>query len=145
MFASNLKVTTAPFALPGRGSGALFYPCVGDLGDSDMQQAISTARAPAHDSYVLSTVAQSTVVQAARRLFEASPYLPLRGISCDHHEGALVLRGALPSYYLKQMAQESVVRLPGVLEIHNRIEVSRPEPPAPAEVPPGVSRRTTGF
>jgi len=109
-----------------------------------MQQAISAARLPAHDSHLPSEVAQSSVVQAALRLFEASPYLSLRGVSCDHHEGALVLRGALPSYYLKQMAQEAVVRMPGVLEVHNRIEVFPPEPLAPTEDPPNVSRRTAG-
>ncbi len=59
-------------------------------------------------------------------------YLALRNVSCEDHEGVLVLRGCLPSYYLKQVAQEIVAHLPGVGRVDNQIEVV---------TPPGRSRR----
>ena len=31
--------------------------------------------------------------------------------------------GRLPSYYLKQLAQAAVAEVPGVIEVHNRVEV----------------------
>ena len=52
-----------------------------------------------------------------------NPYLALRNVSCDCRGGVLVLRGRLPSYYLKQVAQEAVVRLEGVQGVENQIEV----------------------
>jgi BON domain len=36
------------------------------------------------------------------------------------------LRGAVPSYYLKQIAQELVRDLDGVLLVNNQIKVARP-------------------
>jgi osmotically-inducible protein OsmY len=43
---------------------------------------------------------------------------------CDYHEGALILRGDVPSYFLKQLAQEAVRGVEGVEEIVNRIQVA---------------------
>ena len=63
--------------------------------------------------------------QAADRLLH-HPYHALRNVSCEFHEGVLTLRGRLPSYYLKQMAQTAVAHLDGVQQVVNRIEV-RPE------------------
>jgi hypothetical protein len=55
-----------------------------------------------------------------------NPYLALRDISCDCRGGVLVLRGCLPSYYLKQVAQEAVARLDGVQAVDNQIVVVTP-------------------
>jgi len=52
-----------------------------------------------------------------------SPYFPLRGVWCDYHEGVLCLRGRVPSYYLKQVAQTIACQVDGVEECMNRIEV----------------------
>src|SRR5947209_19012856 len=41
-------------------------------------------------------------------------YLVLKKVSCEYREGVLTLRGRLPSYYLKQVAQEAVARVAGV-------------------------------
>jgi hypothetical protein len=49
--------------------------------------------------------------QLAERLLRRNPYLAQKNISCDCRYGVLVLRGSLPSYYLKQVAQEVVGRL----------------------------------
>jgi osmotically-inducible protein OsmY len=53
-----------------------------------------------------------------------SPYLALRDIGCDYCDGVLTLRGCLPTYYLKQMAQEVGAGVEGVRAITNEIEVS---------------------
>ena len=60
-----------------------------------------------------------------------STYLALRGIHCESHEGMVILRGHLPTFYLKQIAQTVAGHVPGVL-IVNRIEVG-PGVPIEAE------------
>ena len=64
------------------------------------------------------------VVDEARRLFEQSPYLPVRDLTCEFHEGALIIRGRVPTYYLKQVAQTIAQKVAGVEEILNRVEVA---------------------
>jgi hypothetical protein len=63
-----------------------------------------------------------TSVLAECRL-RASPYLSLRNIYCDFHEGMLILRGCLPTYYMKQHAQAAVAGVEGVGRVVNQIEV----------------------
>jgi hypothetical protein len=41
-------------------------------------------------------------------------------------EGTIVLTGRLPSYYLKQLLQEAIRMVPGVVDIDNRVHVLRP-------------------
>lgn len=53
-----------------------------------------------------------------------SAYAPVRHVSCEFHEGVLTMRGQLPSYYLKQIAQSVLLhRLEGTAVINNRVEV----------------------
>jgi osmotically-inducible protein OsmY len=47
-----------------------------------------------------------------------------RGVSCDCEEGLLRLRGELPTFYEKQVAQEVVKGVDGVTGIINDIEVT---------------------
>jgi hypothetical protein len=63
------------------------------------------------------------VVEQAESRLRSSPYLALRTVSCESRNGVLVLRGCLPTYYLKQLAQATVVRGPSVPTILNEIEV----------------------
>jgi hypothetical protein len=56
-----------------------------------------------------------------------SGYLELQNVTCDFHEGILVLRGWVPSYHLKQLAQAIVSELGGILELNNQLEVVQPE------------------
>ncbi len=64
-----------------------------------------------------------SVAELAERLLRSSPYLALRNITCDSVDGILVLRGYLPTYYLKQMAQAIVFHIEGVTQVINEIEV----------------------
>jgi osmotically-inducible protein OsmY len=57
-------------------------------------------------------------------LLRRSSYLALRDVSCVALGGALHLRGCLPSYYLKQVAQEVAASVAGSRRVINRIEVS---------------------
>ncbi len=61
--------------------------------------------------------------EAAKECLAASPYQPLRRILCECDRGVLVLRGRLPSFYYKQLAQEAVARVRGVARVLNEIEV----------------------
>jgi osmotically-inducible protein OsmY len=68
----------------------------------------------------------SQVVNSAAQRFQASLYPALRSISCEFHEGVLVLRGRVRTYFLKQMAQETVRTVDGVGLIVNVVEVKEP-------------------
>jgi osmotically-inducible protein OsmY len=68
----------------------------------------------------------------AEGLLRQSGYLALRGVACDARDGVITLRGRLPSYYLKQVAQSIAARIEGVRRVVNEIEVAVPNGPAPA-------------
>jgi osmotically-inducible protein OsmY len=59
----------------------------------------------------------------AERALRNSPYLALRNVTCDYQGGVLILRGCLPTYYLKQVAQAVVARVEGVRQVANEIDV----------------------
>jgi len=60
----------------------------------------------------------------AERALRNSPYLSLRNIVCEYRDGVLTLRGCLPSYYLKQVAQAVACSTEGVQRVINEIEVA---------------------
>ena len=76
---------------------------------------------------------QPAPADLAERRLRSNPYLALKNVSCGWLDGVLVLRGCLPSYYLKQIAQEVVAhQFDKVGRLENRIEVVRPALPAEA-------------
>ena len=70
------------------------------------------------------------LAELAESRLRSNPYLALKNVSCEiaPEGGVLVLRGCLPSYYLKQVAQTVVAQLEGVRRIDNRIQVVAPAP-----------------
>ena len=58
------------------------------------------------------TEPQPAPADLAEQRLRSNPYLALKSLSCDCQDGVLVLRGCLPSYYLKQVAQEVVASEP---------------------------------
>jgi osmotically-inducible protein OsmY len=72
------------------------------------------------------TSAGAGVGELAEDRLRGSPYLSLRAIGCVDHAGAVTLSGCVPTYYLKQLAQEVVAGTEGVRAIVNRIEVMAP-------------------
>ena len=63
------------------------------------------------------------IVDWAESCLRHNPYLALKNVQCDFHEGVLTLRGCLPTYYLKQMAQSAIGPVSGIHRIVNEIEV----------------------
>jgi hypothetical protein len=61
--------------------------------------------------------------ELAQSRLRRSAYLALHSVDCEFRAGVLTLRGRLPSYYLKQVAQAVVATVEGVQHIDNRIEV----------------------
>ena len=55
-----------------------------------------------------------------------SPYRELHEVSCEYHDGVLTLRGRVSSYYLKQIAQNLVWQMEGVVGVDNQLDVLRP-------------------
>ena len=51
------------------------------------------------------------------------PHLKMQRLWCEFDEGQLTLRGQVPSFYFKQLAQEAVAGLDGVRQVINEIEV----------------------
>ena len=67
----------------------------------------------------------ANVERAAQWRLEASAYAALRTVRCKFRQGRLVLNGRVPTYFHKQIAQEAIRALPGVIEIVNHISVRR--------------------
>ena len=74
---------------------------------------------------------QCNVTEAARVLLQRSPYVPLRSITREFCEGALVLRGQVGSFHIKQLAQETVRTAAKVIAIINSVEVTQATGSAP--------------
>ncbi len=53
-----------------------------------------------------------------------SGYPFLRSVKCEVHSGVMVLSGSVPTFHLKQMAQELASHTPGVRQIENRLHVT---------------------
>ena len=65
-------------------------------------------------------------IDQIERCFHESPYLALRDVRCTFNEGTVQLEGALPTYYLKQLAQEIIKQHECVEQVNNQIVVGAP-------------------
>jgi osmotically-inducible protein OsmY len=63
------------------------------------------------------------IAATAEARFQESPYRALRAITCKAEQGVLVLEGRLSSFFQKQLAQELVANIEGVVQVVNHIEV----------------------
>jgi len=54
-----------------------------------------------------------------------SPIPALRKLSVEETDAAVVICGAVSSYYLKQLAQETIMPVLAGRELHNRVAVVR--------------------
>jgi hypothetical protein len=61
-----------------------------------------------------------TVVQ---RQLGASPYWPIRQLVCEIDRDRIVIRGTVPCYYLKQVAQSVALKAVGPDRLRSDIEV----------------------
>jgi osmotically-inducible protein OsmY len=58
------------------------------------------------------------------RALRATGYPALRHVEVATHDWIVFLRGRVPSYYLKQLAQAAVLVVPGVREVRNELNVA---------------------
>ena len=63
------------------------------------------------------------IATLARDLIRREPHLSVQRIWCEYSGRRLYLRGQVPTYYLKQLAQTAVADLDGVSQVVNEIEV----------------------
>jgi hypothetical protein len=68
--------------------------------------------------------AESDQLALACRRLTTSRYVTLRRVSCRQEADFLVLRGEVPSFYLKQLAQEVVRNVVPGGRIRNLLEVT---------------------
>jgi osmotically-inducible protein OsmY len=64
-----------------------------------------------------------TIVETARQRLRKQSHLSVQRIWCEFDEGSLILRGQVPSFYHKQLAQVAVAGMKGVAQVVNDIEV----------------------
>jgi hypothetical protein len=65
---------------------------------------------------------------AAMKALESSGYSALRRLKCEVTEAVIAVHGAVPSYYLKQMAQSAIQRLEGIRGVTNLVQVHAAHP-----------------
>jgi hypothetical protein len=80
---------------------------------------------------LMKSVLTGAIVDEGKARLKQSPYAPVRETWCEFHEGVLILRGDVRSYFHKQVAQQSVVGLCGVQRVDNQIHVLPSRPLAP--------------
>jgi osmotically-inducible protein OsmY len=66
---------------------------------------------------------RTDVAEAARACLQTNPYADVKSLQCECHEGVLVLRGQVSTYYHKQLAQEAVRGIDGIELVVNVVEV----------------------
>jgi hypothetical protein len=72
---------------------------------------------------VTENVPSGVVQQRAAQALRHSAYAPLTTLRCEFHDGVLTVRGQLPSFHLKQVAQTVLCDVEGVGMIDNRVDV----------------------
>lgn len=72
-------------------------------------------------------MSNNTIICLEDRVQDAinhNPYLSRKNLRCETSEGHVILRGTVRSYFQKQMAQESIKQVDGIVSIENHLEVS---------------------
>jgi osmotically-inducible protein OsmY len=88
----------------------------------DQAQTIEAAPSPATQSVEDLRLAERVVLA-----LRVTGYGPLRDMEVTVHARLVVLRGAVPSYYLKQVAQTITLAVPGAHRVRNELAVVRPK------------------
>jgi hypothetical protein len=70
--------------------------------------------------------ADGQVLCEARKMLQSSSHYFLRTVQCEFDGGVLTVRGRVPTFYLKQLAQALLARVPGVDRLVNRLDVCNP-------------------
>jgi len=107
----------------------------GDLVAKPVDELIDESGVPLRLIEALGTIssdeesANNALAISIREQLEHHPHF--RGRTCliqiEAVECTIVLSGRLPTYYLKQLLQEAIRLMPGVVGIDNRVLVMRPD------------------
>ncbi len=72
-----------------------------------------------------------SLAPAAQAALRQSPFPALRSVEVYEHDGCIVLCGKVSRYYLKQLAQEAVLRVvEAAVPVDNRLEVEKKSRPS---------------
>lgn len=77
---------------------------------------------------------------AVQQQLRTSAYIALRDVRCVADEGVVVLRGRVPTFHLKQLAQEVIRHTDGECRIVNDLEVAGHDAPIMLGPPGGGSK-----
>jgi osmotically-inducible protein OsmY len=66
------------------------------------------------------------LAERVERALRALGFSPLRAIEVAVCGQVVILRGRVPSYYVKQIAQATALAVPGVRQLCNDLDVTRP-------------------
>ena len=66
----------------------------------------------------------SDLVERIEKALSRNPYVPKRRLRIETHDGRVVIRGVVHSYFQKQMVQETLRKVEGIEEICNELEVA---------------------
>jgi osmotically-inducible protein OsmY len=69
------------------------------------------------------TASSNETADAAKQRISRQPHLAFQRIWCDYDGRRLLLKGQVPSFYHKQLAQEAIAGMAGVAQVVNEIEV----------------------
>jgi osmotically-inducible protein OsmY len=72
------------------------------------------------------TLEDLRLAERVEHALRATGYGPLRGMEVTVHERLVILRGRVPSYHLKQVAQATALAVPGAQQVRNDLEVGLP-------------------
>ena len=67
----------------------------------------------------------ASLISRADQVLKQSPIPALRKLSVEENDQTVVLSGLVSSYYLKQLAQETIMPVLGDRQLHNRVMVVR--------------------
>lgn len=91
-------------------------------------QAALPRREPPQREAARPSAAEGGLAQAIGHALSASAYPILRRLDIAVEQGTVVLSGQVPTYFLKQIAQELAGAAPGVQRVFNRIVVAPMRP-----------------
>ena len=84
-----------------------------------MVVATGLASLDQQDHIVCPVEDDAIVLSAVRDTLQATGYRSVAQLRCEVDDGVVQLHGELPSYFLKQVAQETVRQVKGIREVRN--------------------------
>ena len=66
------------------------------------------------------------LAERVHSILQKNPHVPHRHLRFETNAGHVVIKGVVRSYYQKLMAQEALLRVEGVEQVDNQLEVQQP-------------------